>query len=187
MDETRETLLLRLKSGGDDPSWGEFDALYRPFLIGWYRRKGLQHEDAEDLAQQALLRARAGLPGFTRERSGSFRGWLGAIARNVQVTWARKRRPGGLTPADEDALVGAADGWRPEWDREHDAYLVALLLKRVRGDFEPATFRAFELLVLGERPVDEVAAACGLEPASVYQAKSRVLRRLREAAGGFLE
>ena len=185
MDATRETLLVRLKDAGNDSAWHEFDRLYRPFLRQWFLRRGLQHADADDLVQQTLMRARAGLPGFRRERNGSFRKWLGVIARNAHVDWARKPRPDALAPAVEAELIATADG--AAWDQEHDAYLVAQLLDRVSGDFDPATFRAFRLTVLEETTPAEAAAACGLTVGAVYQAKARVLARLREEAGGFLE
>lgn len=35
MDETRSTLLIRLRDRGDQEAWQIFDQLYRPMLVGF--------------------------------------------------------------------------------------------------------------------------------------------------------
>lgn len=61
------------------------------------------------------------------------------------------------------------------------------LLALVKPDFAPATWAAFEGLALGQRPAAAVAAELGLTENAVLLAKSRVLRRLRQEAGGLLD
>jgi len=62
-----------------------FDPIYR------YCYLRLQHrEQAADAASQTFLKALAGIGGF---RSGSFKGWLYAIARNVTIDMQRSSRP----------------------------------------------------------------------------------------------
>ncbi|HUR53920.1 MAG TPA: hypothetical protein VMZ71_07300 [Gemmataceae bacterium] len=60
-------------------------------------------------------------------------------------------------------------------------------LEFVRGGFEDATWQAFWQTAVDGRPPADVAGALGLGLASVYQAKSRVLRRLRGELGGVME
>jgi len=48
----------------------------------------------------------------------------------------------------------------------------------LRTGSEP--LKAFEMHVLAGRPVEETAEALGLSKASVYQAKSRILKCLKE-------
>jgi RNA polymerase sigma-70 factor (ECF subfamily) len=52
--ETRETLLARLNSPRSEESWREFAAIYRPLVYRVAKAKGLQHADADVLAQQVL-------------------------------------------------------------------------------------------------------------------------------------
>jgi RNA polymerase sigma-70 factor (ECF subfamily) len=47
--------------------------------------KGLQHADAEDLTQDVLANVRRSLALFEHRGSGSFRGWLFQITRNLVV------------------------------------------------------------------------------------------------------
>jgi RNA polymerase sigma-70 factor (ECF subfamily) len=53
-------------------------------------------------------------------------------------------------------------------------------MQSIIGEFEPATLKAFELHVLAGQSVEETARQLELSKASVYQARSRVLKRLRE-------
>src|SRR5438045_6468212 len=56
---------------------------------------------AEDLVQDAFLRAFRGFAGF---RGGDPKAWLFAIVRSSHLTWARSR---GATPAGADAIEDA--------------------------------------------------------------------------------
>jgi RNA polymerase sigma-70 factor (ECF subfamily) len=72
----------------------------------------------------------------------------------------------------------------PEESRADPATGSAGLMRRalelIRRDFEEHTFRAFWQTAVDGRPAADVAADLGLTVDAVYQAKSRVLRRLRE-------
>jgi RNA polymerase sigma-70 factor (ECF subfamily) len=53
----------------------------------------------------------------------------------------------------------------------------------VRGEFEERTWQAFWLTVIDGRSTAAVAAQTGVTPAAVRQARSRILRRLKEEVG----
>ena len=61
------------------------------------------------------------------------------------------------------------------------------LLRRIEGDFAPATWQAFLRHVLEGAPAPRVAEEMGLSLNSVFLAKSRVLKRLRQESAGFLD
>jgi RNA polymerase sigma-70 factor (ECF subfamily) len=61
--------------------------------------------------------------------------------------------------------------------------LLARLIDRVQAEFESDTWRAFWLTVFDGLSGEDAAAQLGKSAAAVYMAKSRVLARLREAAG----
>jgi RNA polymerase sigma-70 factor (ECF subfamily) len=132
-----------------------------------------------------------GLPGFERQREGSFRAWLRQITVNRVRTYRKKcgRRPlVGLDPTDGylDRLAVDEDLAR-EWDKEHDRHVFDKLLAIVRSDFQPATWEAFLRFAIDGRPVAKVAEELGLSVNSVLQAKARILKRLREEAGELLK
>ena len=53
-------------------------------------------------------------------------------------------------------------------------------MAEVRGGCDPATFMAFEFYALRGLPVQQVVQMTSLSEDSVYQAKTRILRRLKE-------
>ena len=73
-----------------------------------------------------------------------------------------------------------------EWDLDHDRHVFQKLLATVQPDFQAITWDAFRRFAIDGRPAAEVAAELGLKVNSVLQAKSRVLKRLREEAGELL-
>jgi RNA polymerase sigma-70 factor (ECF subfamily) len=86
-----------------------------------------------------------------------------------------------------DQLEDKASGLAVAWDREHDQHIVRRMLALIEADFQPVTWRAFWLVVVEGKEPDAVAGELNVSVESVYTAKSRVLKRLREQAGNFLD
>jgi RNA polymerase sigma-70 factor, ECF subfamily len=55
------------------------------------------------------------------------------------------------------------------------------------AEFEPRTWEAFRRAVVEHQPPARIALELGMSIDAVYQAKSRVLRRLRREMNGLLE
>lgn len=180
MHTTSITLLDRVRGGTDPDAWGRFVRLYSPLIYHWARRCGLQECDAADLAQDVFAALLRKLSAFT-PTSGGFRAWLRTVTMNLWRDRSRRvaTRPlGGMTERLDE--VAAPDILSLLDEEEHRRQLVSRGLELIRGDFEPATWQAFWEHGVGERPAAEVAAELGLSLSSVYGAKFRVLRRLRE-------
>jgi RNA polymerase sigma-70 factor (ECF subfamily) len=60
-------------------------------------------------------------------------------------------------------------------------------VEQVRGEFEDRTWQAFWLVVIEGRTPAALADALGMSPAGIRQAKSRVLRRLKQEMGELLD
>ncbi len=58
--------------------------------------------------------------------------------------------------------------------------VVREVLRQVQAEFEAPTWNAFWLATIESKTAAEIAAQLGMSTASVYQTKSRVLRRLRQ-------
>ncbi len=185
-------MLDRLRRPGPAAAdWRRLHDLYAPHVRRWLLRAGAG-PDADDLCQEVLLVLVAEVPGFERRRCGSFRTWLRVVTVNRARTWRRSRGRRPVTAADPTEafltqLEDPAGDLARRWDREHDKHVADRLLALVKPDFTPATWAAFEGLTLLGRPAAAVAAELGLTDNAVLLAKSRVLRRLRQEAGGLLD
>jgi RNA polymerase sigma-70 factor, ECF subfamily len=109
-----EQALMERARDGDEIAFGELVGTYRPELHAHgYRLLGSVH-DAEDVLQDALLRAWRGLPGF--EGRSSVRSWLYAITTNAALDLARRRSRAevGLRPG-LGADAAGQHGGDPDW------------------------------------------------------------------------
>jgi RNA polymerase sigma-70 factor (ECF subfamily) len=66
-----------------------------------------------------------------------------------------------------------------ELEYRRELYLRAA--RMVRGDVDPETWRAFELTVIEGHSIDEAAVEINKSVGAIYAARSRIMRRLRQA------
>ncbi len=188
------SLLLKLRQQ-DSQAWQRLVALVGPLVYSWCRRAGLQAEDAADVGQEVFRAVAAHIGDFRRERpSDSFRGWLWTITRNkIRDFWRRREgRPeaaGGTAaqqallqvPLEESASLSDSS------PHEGTTGLLQRALQLIQEEFAERTWQAFWRVTIEERAPAEVAAELGMSVGAVYIAKSRVLGRLREEFGDFLD
>jgi RNA polymerase sigma factor (sigma-70 family) len=194
VNPTSQSLLDRLKQPQPDAAdWRRLHDLYQPLIRQWLARISGLGDEADDLAQEVLVVVVRELPKFERRREGSFRAWLRQIMVNRVRTFRKlqQRRPRtGLDSDGEDFLARLEDpasDLSRQWDREHDRHVFQKLLDTVRGDFEQATWEAFQRFAVEGRPAAQVAKELGVSENAVLQAKSHILKRLRAEAGDFLD
>lgn len=183
-DSTRVSLLLRLRDRADTLSWSEFHERYGELLYRYARGRGASHADAEDAVQEVELYLFKAMGNFEYDaRKGRFRSYLrSAVIHALGRRASRQaREPAGYDPATLGELIeGQQAPDDAQWDREWQLHRLRWALRSVAGEFEDKTLQAFELHVLGGLSVDETADQLALSKASVYQAKSRLLKRVRE-------
>jgi RNA polymerase sigma-70 factor (ECF subfamily) len=180
---TRPSLLLRLRDPQDAAAWQTCVDVYGPLVYHHCRRRGLRHEDAEDVTQRVFARLAGAIARFEyRPESGRFRDWLGTLVRNeVNRFWKQDQRAvhGRGDAPEGSALDDVADrGEDTAWAAEFQAHVLRLALDRSRPHFREDTWRAFELVWLENRPAAQVAVELGQPIDWVYVAKSRVLKQL---------
>jgi RNA polymerase sigma-70 factor (ECF subfamily) len=192
MAPTSTSLLRRVGDSADAESWRAFDALYRPYILNWLRRFGLNAADAEDLAQETMLAVVRHVGDFHYDhRPGTFRKWLRTIAVNTARMYLRSRCGRGRQNAHFASYLDQIADPRSElaqaWEAEHDRYIAAAVMRQVEPQVQPGTWSVFRQVVCEGRKPSEVAEELHVSLNSVLLAKSRVLRKLRQAADGFLE
>lgn len=146
------------------------DAAYN--LARWLVRSPA---DAEDLVQEAYLRAMRFFGGF---RGGDSRAWILKIVRNTCYSWVRKNRGASEEEFDETAHTKQeerSDAESKLVDREES--------ERVRKALEalPTAFR--EVLVMREiegLSYKEIAEVMGVPMGTVMSSLSRARQKLRE-------
>ena len=153
-----------------------FEQVFRPHLDAAYnlaRWLTLDGRDADDVIQEACLRALRFFPGF---RGGDARAWLMRIVRNTCFTWMRANRP--LQVAEDPELL--ADQKRGPEDiamQEDSKALIGKALERLSPDFR-------EMIVLREMEelsYREIAQVTGVPMGTVMSSLSRARGRLRRA------
>src|SRR5262245_39886831 len=102
---TSPTLLGRLRqSPTDQAAWEEFVERYGPRIYGWCRHWGLQGADADDVAQDVLLRLAEKMRTFRYDPAGSFRGWLKTLTHHAWYDFVQRRRRAGCGSGDSQTL-----------------------------------------------------------------------------------
>jgi RNA polymerase sigma-70 factor (ECF subfamily) len=192
MTTTSVSLLDRLKAAGPDASdWNRLQGIYLPLITRWLGRVPGLDEEADDLAQEVFVVVIREIPRFQRQREGSFRAWLRQVTVNKVRTHRRRRhrRPTAGVDATDGFLNSLADPHGElarEWDLDHDRHVFAKLLAVVQPDFNSTTWEAFRRFAVDGLPAARVAEELGLSVNAILQAKSRILKRLREEAGDLL-
>ncbi|MEM1069829.1 MAG: sigma-70 family RNA polymerase sigma factor [Planctomycetota bacterium] len=177
---TQNSLLARLKDRDDVTAWAEFEAIYRPAIYRFVRRRNLQPADADDLAQQVMITVAKKIDQWDSERSGSFRAFLLTVTRNATLNHLRRRTGDSrlsddLSVTNDPSAVMESD---IDWELRRAAFRSVAAM--VRHEFKASTWDSFWLVaVLGHSP-HQAARELGLSLGAVYTNKSRVIKRIRE-------
>ena len=183
---TRASLLVRLRNPRDDAAWREFVALYAPLIYNYARKQGLQDADAVDLSQDIITAVAGAVSEFQYDpERGTFRSWLLTVVRRKLANWRRAQaiRPRGSGDTATHHVLeqlpdpaGRDETWEAEWEQRLFAWACA----EVRRDVADATWQAFWKTAIDDRPGKQVAAELRISVAAVYQARSRVVARLKD-------
>jgi RNA polymerase sigma factor (sigma-70 family) len=184
---TTSTILSGLHDFEDRGAWERFVARFRAPIVHLALGQGMKASDAEDVAQETLLAFADGFrAGHYDVHKGRLSRWLFGIAYRqvLRARGAGQRREAGVVLGDDrtDGLPEVADeslatrSWDLEWERA----ILAQCIERARSEVQPLTFRAFELAAIEDRDPAQVALELAIDVKAVYNAKHRLLKRIRE-------
>jgi RNA polymerase sigma factor (sigma-70 family) len=180
--QTSLTLMDALqRSPSDVEAWDRFVRRYRPKIYGWCRARGLQEADAEDVAQEVISKLTQKMAAFRYDRSRSFRAWLKTITQHTlcDLVASRTRSVGSQAMPILDNLEARADLER-QIEEIVNRELLDLAIAKVRQRVAPATWDAFRLTTFEGRSGAEASKELGMPIASVFVAKHRVQKLLKE-------
>ena len=177
---THSTLLARLADVHDPSAWTEFHDRYCELVRTFCRVRGLQPADADDVLQDVMLSLSKSMPGFRYDPSkGKFRSYLKTVVMHAISKKACQNNPAhrlsdvgsqALPQDDDDSL------WEAQWRQYH----LRRALRIVETEYSHLDRQAFERYAMSGEDVKSVAEALGMSVDHVYQAKSRIARRIGE-------
>jgi len=156
----------------------------RPQLLRMARRLTQCNEDAEDVVQEAFMKAYKALARFRGESQMS--SWLGAIVQNTAHEHLRSRRGRVflsleyLSKDDGDVVEINLPDARKNPEENWESREMETILREEVGKLSFVCRRALEVCALEEEPQADAARALNL---SVATMKSRVFRGKRLLAG----
>lgn len=184
------TLLNRIRVRQPD-AWERLIGLFGPVVYGWCRQAGVARDDASDLVQEVFAAVAFHIDGFHRDQPGdSFSAWLSTITRNIIRDHFRARRGRPTAQGGTDAqkrfqqVPELSESVQASDSQNASRQILPIGLELVRAEFDSHTWEAFHRAVIQRQPPARIALELGMNIQAVYQAKSRVLRRLRQELNG---
>ncbi|MCA9136255.1 MAG: sigma-70 family RNA polymerase sigma factor [Planctomycetales bacterium] len=191
--ETRESLILRAKDPQDQLAWSELMAVYRPVVCRMARARGLQHADAEDLAQSVFASVARAIENWQPTDNGPrFRNWLARISRNAIVNALTRAGPDAASGSSSvarmlDKISSSRNGAVDEnselermLQRESRLEAIRWAAAEIKSEFTDTTWSIFQETAMEGRPAAEVAATYQRTVGAVYAARCRVAARLKQ-------
>jgi RNA polymerase sigma-70 factor (ECF subfamily) len=191
MESPRSTIILQefLADPKNAEAFGKFTAKYLARIKRCCLVQGLQDADADDLAATLLLRffERDVFTDFVFQSKEKFYSWLHTVVKRAVLTFLRdrSRKPEAWSVGNADAQE-SLERVSEEMFRdlssvcEEERGLLAQARASVENRLEANTRQAFGMLVDEGRTADEVAQSLGMSKFAVWQARSRVLRLIRQ-------
>ncbi|MCI0452182.1 MAG: sigma-70 family RNA polymerase sigma factor [Candidatus Latescibacteria bacterium] len=155
---------------------------FRGPVASFARTLGVRSEECEDVAQSTLAAFAKGYrDGKYDPAKGRLRSWLFGIAYRQALSQRRRDGAAGVAVAsDADAALLDEKAASNAWDRLWDRHLLETAIRRASEEFSAPTFRVFDLVVLEDRSTEDAARELGIDVRAVYNAKHRVVKRVRE-------
>jgi RNA polymerase sigma-70 factor (ECF subfamily) len=181
--DTSLTLIERVqKFPADREAWDEFVRRYQPMIHAWCVKWGLQAADADDVAQDVLVKLLKAMRSFQYDPARSFSGWLKIVTHHAWTDFYNDRRkePGQIASDISMAELGAA-----RVDFEHqietlfDRDVFETAMRRVVKRVKPVTWDAFRLTALEGLSGQLAGERLKISVAHVFVAKNRVQKLLQ--------
>jgi len=180
--DTRETLLKRAGNPNDEISWEEFVKFYENFIYQLIRKMNFNHHDAEEVMQDVFIKVWGKLHDFSYQKSkGRFRGWLCVTSRNAALDFIRRKKTRGVHCElfESDMLEQSVTEAEQVDEEEWRLYVSNKAWENIKSEYAPKTAQAFMMVTHGHS-VEEVSEVLGVSDNTIYNAKSRIIKRLQQ-------
>jgi RNA polymerase sigma-70 factor, ECF subfamily len=176
-----ESFLIARARRGDPSAFEEIVRLYQRRVYGVALRIVRAHDVADDVTQEAFLRAWRSLDRF--ELGRPFGPWVCRIAANLAVNHVRspRAREEGLPDGHAETRTNAPGPLGALLDAEG-----ATVLKRAMGQLPQEQRAVLVLRVVEELSYAEIAETLGISPGTVMSRLFRARERLAQALSPYL-
>jgi len=171
-----EPILVAAAKGGDISAFETLVGRYERKIFRLAQNITQNREDAEDVLQEAFLKAYEHLGEF--QGNSRFYTWLVRIAVNQALMKLRKRRPNQVSldeeiDTGEELMPREVEDWGPSPEERYQQTELSGILSSVISDLDPSFRIVFQLRDIEDLSTEETAEALGL---SIPAVKSRLLR-----------
>jgi RNA polymerase sigma factor (sigma-70 family) len=183
-DTPTNVAIIEGVQGPRQDRWAEFYVIYKPMLVGYFRKQGLPDGDVQDLVQDVFLKLCRSIRSYNRGRT-RFRTWLFTVARNTMIDYIRDKKTQGRaleawTTRILAESAGDEDRQRQDFEREHHARILQYAFEKARLRSKERVWNCFEMSVIQGKSGAEVAEALGVTPNVVYVNSWRVLQYVKD-------
>ena len=172
-----ETELVSRAQAGEDEAFADLVSRYQSKIYRLAKNITQNNEDAEDVLQEAFLKAYSHLAGF--QRNSRFYTWIVRIAVNEALMKLRKRRSDRTVPLDEpvdtgeEAVAREIAVWEDNPEQRYSHEEMQQILDDAVDELKPDFRTVFVLRDIEELSTEETAETLGI---SIPAVKSRLLR-----------
>lgn len=182
-NQPMDSAVHQLQSDGDDPAaWEKFVHRYQTRIAAWSLKQGLQLADAENVAQEVLFLLTRKLCLYDPAK-GAFPTWLRRVTIHTCHNYVRRqnRFTAGTGGTDQMQRLNEVRDDAPSGTEQKSAdETFKIALDRARARVTEFAWAVFEKTALEKMPGPDVAAALGVSQQSVYMARHRVQKIVRE-------
>ena len=172
-----ESELVSRAQAGEDEAFADLVSRYQSKIYRLAKNITQNNEDAEDVLQEAFLKAYSHLAGF--QRNSRFYTWIVRIAVNEALMKLRKRRSDRTVPLDEpvdtgeEAVAREIAVWEDNPEQRYSHEEMQQILDDAVDELKPDFRTVFVLRDIEELSTEETAETLGI---SIPAVKSRLLR-----------
>ena len=186
-----DRLLVDRFKGGDEAAFNEMVSRHWDRIYGMVHQLLRNQQDAEEVTQDAFIRAHRGLVSFRGE--AAFSTWLYQIATNLARNrywyWWRRRRDKTVSfdqPVSESNNTPLSEVFSTEIATPGDITITQELVDHIAVGMEKISAKHREVLILRNvknQSYEEIAAVLGISVGTVKSRIARARESLRAAIG----
>jgi RNA polymerase sigma-70 factor (ECF subfamily) len=176
LEKSRLNALACRMQAGDAVAAGQIFDYFSPLFFGYFAKRVLNREVAEDLTQEVFLRIVKNVRVFD-ESSGDFPAWVWQIAKNRLIDYYREKK--NITFCDLEKIKEVEDLSGNNEKQLHHKILVEHVCRLIEG-LRPEDRMIFTLRFISDLNYKEMAELTGKSEESLRIAIFRIRNKLKK-------